>query len=152
VLVPASEVIHYGHRSVAMIWDEAMRKSRMGRARYMRLHHGRLGLWWDAALEAAVRGARRVHEPVPNPRPVELGPLATTPSLEVARGAGPYLLELALDPFFLFPCGRFDDARRPEISPATWRSLYPTTYWLRALDLDHWVALGCWTFRKETAA
>ena len=150
VLVPQSKVIHYGHRSVAMIWDEAMAKSRIGRARYMRLHHGRLGRWWDAWLEAFVGVARRLHEARPHPAPIDLGTLDGPPRLELSGQARPYLFEIAFDPFFLLSCGRLGQEAPPKISGATWRSLFPTTYYLRALDLDTWKPVAVWTFEKAS--
>jgi hypothetical protein len=146
-LLPESEVIHYGHRSVAMIWDEAMKKSRIGRSRYMRLHHGMLASWWDSFLIAFVRAARRLHKARPRPEPVELGTLDTPPRLELPA-PGPCLFELAFDPFFLLSVGRFDASARPEISRVTWESLLPTDYHLRALDPATLKPVIAWSFRK----
>ncbi|MEZ5967149.1 MAG: glycosyltransferase family 2 protein [Planctomycetota bacterium] len=148
VLVPQAQVIHYGHRSVALIWDEAMRKSRVGRARYLRLHHGVVGRGWDACLDLMVRAARRLHSPQPSRCAIDLGEVASPPRLELADPGGEYLLELAFEPFFLLSCGWLCTGAGPRLSAATWRSLYPTIYHLRALDPVTCRTLATWRFAK----
>jgi GT2 family glycosyltransferase len=147
LLVPGADVIHYSHRSVAQIWDEAMAKARIGRALYLRRHHGRLAQWWDACLERATRKAS-ARPSRPQPRPLDLGTLADPPTFEVPASTRSWLLELALDPYCALSTGRLCTEPRAVISARTWQSLYATTYFLRALDLDTWRVLGAWRFVK----
>lgn len=152
LLVPGAEVIHYTHRSVAQIWDQAIAKARIGRARYMRLHHGRMARWWDGCLESV---ARRLpaRPPRPQPEPVDLGTVEEPPAFEVpASAAGkPWLLELAFDPYCALSAGRLCPHARAAISARTWQSLYPTTYFARALDVESWRVLGAWRFVKQSS-
>ncbi|MEM7201093.1 MAG: glycosyltransferase [Planctomycetota bacterium] len=147
-LLPTAEVVHYGHRSVAMIWEEAMHKSQIGRARYMRRHHGRVGAWLDSSVDGAMRHVRRLRVPRPRRRAIELGKLEAPPTLTPTTDDRPYLLELAFDPFFLLSCGRFCDPGPTTLSAATWDSLFETTHYLRALSLDSWESMGTWVFEK----
>ena len=147
LLVPGADVIHYSHRSVAQIWDEAMAKARIGRARYMRRHHGRLAQWWDACLARATRGAS-ARPSRPRPQPLDLGTIADPPVFDVPAPTRPWLLELAIDPYCALSTGRVCEGPRAAISARTWQSLYATTYFVRALDLDTWRVLGAWRFVK----
>jgi len=147
LLVPEAEVVHYTHRSVARTWNEAQAKARLGRSRYMRLHHGRARRWLDAWAQRVARAVAG-REPHPNPAPVDMGTLTRPPTFAVGPLDGEWLLELALDPYCTLSAGRVCTGPRAEISARTWQSLYPTTYFARALEVARWRVLGAWRFAK----
>lgn len=151
VMLPAAHAIHYGHRSVAPFWEEAIAKSRIGRARYIGLHHGRLASAWDRALERLAGLAARVRMPRPHPVPIDLGEVRDAPCFELPAAQRPMLLLLAIDPWFLLACGHIEPTPPPAWTPSqgTWGSLFPTRWFLGAFDLDTLAPRVTWTFVRR---
>lgn len=147
-LLPEAEAIHYAHRSVVTVWDESLAKGRVARALYLDKHFGRPARWLDAGWEKLIAAAGAIRAPRPRRRIVELGALASPPALELEGPPGPYLLEIALDPFFHLAAGHLGEGSEFAMSAETWRSLPAVPFYLRALELDALRARGAWSFQK----
>jgi len=148
-LVPEAEAIHFGHRSRITVLAEAHEKHDLGRRRFLRAHHGRAAEWLDRATERFEALARRVHVPRPRDRFVELGSAREPLALELEGPPGPFVIQLAMDPFFDLAVGHIGTGASYTFSPATWRSLLPAPYFARAFALESLAPRGAWSFRME---
>ncbi|MFH2001363.1 MAG: galactosyltransferase-related protein [Planctomycetota bacterium] len=79
VLQPRSGAVHFGHRSIATVWNEAMAKHRVSRERYIRKHLGRLTSIGNRFMEQMLARLNRIHTPEPRIEATELGALAEPP-------------------------------------------------------------------------
>jgi hypothetical protein len=135
-LQPAAEIVHYAHRSVATVWDEAAAKAAAGRQRYLRAHCGGFAAWLDRTADGL---AGRLHRRRPPPAPLgpvrDLGVLEGPPELHFSGPGSPHLVELALEPRFVLAAGRFESGPSCRLSTRTWSSLAPGRYFTRAVDL-----------------
>ena len=147
-LVPEAEAIHYAHRSRITVLSESFAKDTLGRRRYLGLHHGRGAVWLDRCAGWVEGHARRLHPVRPRERFVDLGSSHTPLELELSGPPGPSVMQLALEPFFALPAGHLGEGRSYRFSDATWRSLLPTSMYVRAFALDGLEPRGAWTFRK----
>lgn len=147
LLVPQAAVVHYGHRSVAQTWNESLAKARVGRDRYVRSHHGLVARAWDAGLHWAARLAPRATSPPPVPH--DLGTLGSPPVFAPANARAPWLLELTIDPTFALTAGHVCTGPQLAVSARTWQSLFPTTYYVRAVDLGTWRVTDAWRFVRS---
>ncbi|MFO0984374.1 MAG: hypothetical protein U1E76_22055 [Planctomycetota bacterium] len=141
--MPEAEAVHFAHRSVGTVWNEAMAKCRISRARYLHRHHP----WFapiDRALQELVASAHELHEPTPVTPFVDLGRTPQPVTLELEGEPLPYVLELALEPFFVLAAGHLGRDARFQFSSLTWESLAPATYYLRALDVKTLAPRGAW--------
>ncbi|MHC4945009.1 MAG: glycosyltransferase family 2 protein [Planctomycetota bacterium] len=152
VLLPRSRAIHFAHRSVATVWDEAMAKHRDSRERYIKKHLGRLTSIGNRLMERAVVRLHRIRTPKPCRDASDLGAPFTPPCLQWTGPEGPYLLELALDPFFNLAAAAFCNGNEFGFTQETWDSLIIGEYYLRALELKGLRERGRWKVTKVQAS
>jgi GT2 family glycosyltransferase len=148
VLVPEARAVHFAHRSIATVWEEAHRKMRAGRARYIRKHLGPLTACCTAALARAGGLSSRLLTRSEPGRAIDLGAPDAPPELSWEGSRGPYLLEIALDPHFTLAAGHLGEGTGFSFPPETWASLLPAEYFLRALEPERLEEMGCWRIRK----
>jgi GT2 family glycosyltransferase len=148
VLFPRSRAIHFAHRSVATVWDEAMAKHRDSREKYIKKHLGRLTSLGNRLMERALGRLHRIRTPKPCKEASDLGALSTPPRLQWPGPGGPHLLELALDPFFNLAAAAFCNGNEFGLAQESWDSLIPGEYHFRALELNGLRERGRWKVTK----
>lgn len=148
VLFPRSRAIHFAHRSVATVWDEAMAKHRASREKYIRKHLGGLTSIGNRLMERAIARLHRRRALRPCREASDLGSLSAPPSLQWNGPQKPYILELALDPFFHLAAAAFGNGNEFSISRESWDSLSNGEYFFRALELEPLTERGRWKVTK----
>ncbi|MFT7484343.1 MAG: N-acetylglucosaminyl-diphospho-decaprenol L-rhamnosyltransferase [Candidatus Paceibacteria bacterium] len=149
---PASQVLHHWSRSAGPNFEgESARRHAFGHALYMAKHCtswacGVLHML-NAFLDRRWQGqaARAAHDLV------DLGCLTESPEVSFP-GAGEYVLELSLTPFWGLAGGTLVSGQSYSYPARTWSWLFPATYYLRAVSLDNGAVLGAWQFEKTSPA
>ena len=152
VCVPEARVVHYWARSSGQgsgLSAELIARHRVGRGAYLRRWHRPAGPWLVAAAELAARAAPRGRRGAPIHRFVPLGGLGAPVEVELRR-AGPFVVELGMDPALLLAAGAVGEGDRWRCPDEAWEWLFAGRYWMRALAADSGALLGAWTFDKAT--
>lgn len=147
-IVPAAEVIHFFDQSARSARAEVARKYDISRAWYYAKHYGRLGAWLFGRLNRYVAAARG-HLPERHVAGIrDLGGVADPPRLEFDCGGGPFVVEIATDPTFLFCGGSLGRGDSFTFGASAWDALETTRWFLRVLRERDLALLHAVTFQK----
>lgn len=148
VTIADSEIIHFGHRSSATVWGEAMHKLRLGRQTYVRKHFDAITVGIDWALAPISRGLGRVFPPKATPETQDLGTCKRAPKITWQADAQQILIELAFDPYFVEAAGHLGSGQSFAVPDDLWNSLISGRYFFRAFKLPEMQVLGFWSATK----
>lgn len=140
--VPRAEAIHYAHRSRVTVLEESIRKDALGRQRYLRQHVGAFANWLDQLWHSRADRGDGLW-----PRFSDLGPSRDPVELKLEGAPGPFVLLLAYDRSFAVYAGHFGEGTSYRFSLETWRSLLPSSVFVRALALGDLAPRGAWRFQ-----
>lgn len=152
MIEPRAEVVHFFDQSARSAREEVNRKYDISRTYYYRKHYGRTGSWLFERMNRYVSAADG-HLPERHIEGVEdLG--AQTEPLELLLGEhrGPFVMELATDPTYLFCGGHLGEGDRLTLTESAWGALDTTRWFLRVLDAEDLSLLRTVTFDKAVAA
>jgi len=146
---PGAELIHYYSVSANQAMEEAMKRYASSREVYLTRYYGRSGAWLLRRLLGFLD--RRPREPERSGIAfTDLGRLDAPLALELPRGPGPrWLVEMAGIPTFDLSVGGLLPGPGFRIGPTTWKHMFPTRYFLRAVDPRTLRTEAAWTFEKE---
>lgn len=140
--VPHAEAIHYAHRSRVTVPEDSIRKDALGRQRYLRRHVGAFATCLDRLGRGMARASRRARPPF-----LELGGSVEPLEFELHGPSGRFLLLLAYDESFAVYAGHFGEGSTYRFPAESWRSLLPSSVFVRAFALEDLAPRGAWRFQ-----
>ena len=158
--VPAARVVHHWARSSGIGTAreaEVHRRYLVSRGLWLERWFGPLAVRLVEAADAVVAGwpeaerGRELFEHVDLGQ-VDLFEARGEVEFDLGRGAGPWLLELALTPHFALAAGSLGEGSRVRIGPGCFEWLFPGRYWARVLARDTLAPLAAFSFVKTGPA